>query len=326
MFAALMAGAKAMGLRFSLTGLLPFSLLTVYFFALHAIAAAAPGRGVIDAVTTSATDVGVTGLVLLFIVAILLAVVSQPFQIAVVRLLEGYWGASDLANRARDFGIELQRRRRHLLLVRRVNLEHAGREAAADYVNQLLARYPVSPERYLPTLLGNTLRAGEESAGGRYSLETTVSWPRLYYCLPDNMQRDVSDLHQQVDGGARLSLATAVAGVAGLPVLLHHGWWNVVWVALLLLAVVAYRGTVIVASMLRAVYESAYDLHRFDLLAALHLDVPDNPEDERKSNSWLTLFWSGQKPSPVPDGAVYVHPKNDDDSGGPAAKDNETLP
>jgi hypothetical protein len=141
MFSNLASGAKALGLRFSLTGLLPFSLLTAYFFGLYATALAQPGQGIIDAIGVSAKRLGLTGLVLLVMVSIVLAVISQPFQIGVVRLLEGYWGASTPAEKARDFAVELQRRRHHVLRLRRHRLEVTDRTvtdrtAAADFLNE----------------------------------------------------------------------------------------------------------------------------------------------------------------------------------------------
>jgi hypothetical protein len=325
MFTSLASGAKSLGLRFSLTGLLPFALLTVYFFGLYAVAFAPPGHGVIVAINSQARQVGLTGLALLIMVSIVLAVVSQPFQIGVVRLLEGYWGASAFGNWAREFGVELQRRRRHVLQLRRHHLETANRAAAADYVNQRLKRYPTSGN-YLPTVLGNTLRAGEESAGERYHLVTTVSWPRLYYQLPEALHRDVADLHQQIDGGARLALALGTAGVTGMPVLVSHGWWNAVWISLLALAVIAYRGAVSAAVILRPVLESAYDLHRFDMLEALHVKPPANPAEEAVTNRKLSKFWATGKGSPISRKESYAHPKTDDGDDQSSAATSTTSP
>jgi hypothetical protein len=312
MFSSLASGAKALGLRFSLTGLLPFSLLVVYFFGLYSVANVPADEGVIEAVGTSARQVGLTGLVLLLMTAIVLAVISEPFQIGVVRLLEGYWGATVVGDRARNIGVELQRRRLHLLGLRYDRLDQQpDRKESAGYLRQRLHRYP-KHGRLLPTLLGNTLRAGEESAGGRYDLNTSLSWPRLYYCLPDTITRNVAQLHQQIDGGARLTLVLAIAGVASVPVLLPYGWWNAVSLSLLALAFVAYRGAISAAGLLRSLIETAYDLHRFDLLTALHLTLPNTPIDEKITNKVLTRFWRGEGLNPVPDGVSYAHPMTDD--------------
>jgi hypothetical protein len=121
----------------------------------------------------------------------------------------------------------------------------------------------------------------------------------------------VADLHQQIDGGARLTLVLTVAGVSGAPVLATHGWWNALWISLLALALIAYRGTISAAALLRPVIETAYDLHRFDLIRRLRLRLPETLHRERADNRKLSSFWAGTAASPLTRGAKYDHTGSD---------------
>jgi len=180
MFSSLASGAKALGLRFTISGLLPFAFLVGYIAALIAIAQAEPAESLFSVLKHSVTSLGPVGGVLLIVGSFLIAVVTQPFQVAFVRLLEGYWGVRSFSMAVRDVGVELQRRRKYRLELARTRFEREKRLAQADYVAQRLSRYPLSRDEMMPTLLGNALRASERSAGERYGLDTVGTWARLY--------------------------------------------------------------------------------------------------------------------------------------------------
>jgi hypothetical protein len=306
MFSSLASGVKSFGLRFSVVLFLPVSLLVLYLFGLWAISVASPHRSLFVALGDSARVIGVPGFAGLLTFAVVFAVITLPFQIGVVRLLEGYWGAGRGARWMRAMSVEVQRRHVHLTLLRSEQAEDAGRDEEARFLRARLDRYPRT-ERLLPTALGNALRASEDRAGDRYGLSTPTAWPRLYYCLPESVHRDVAEMHQQIDGGARLTLVLIIAGIAGCPVLLWHGWWNLVWIGAFALAFLAYRGAVTAAMLLRPVQETAFDLFRFALLDSLHLQLPDDATAEARVNKHLSEFWRGAETSPLPTGVDYVH-------------------
>jgi hypothetical protein len=305
----LASGAKALGLRFTIGGIFPFFFLVWFAFFLVTVAQVRPKESLITALTTRTHDLSAAEWGVLILGSFLLAVVTQPFQIAVVRLLEGYWGASDAIGHLREVCSELHRRRRHYLHMQRILACENDHLQVMAYLTRQLDRYP-SPNEIMPTLLGNTLRASERLAGERYGLDTVRSWSRLYYELPDPLQRDVADLHGQVDGGVRLAIALGMAGLAGLPVLFANGWWNLVWIGAMVLSWVAYRGAIAAASDLGAILAAAFDLHRFDLLSALHLPLPDDLTEERAHNKLLTAFLAGSTDlGPLPPGIKYRHPE-----------------
>ena len=306
MFAGLSSGVQALGLRFTVSGLLPFVVLGTVGFGLAAMLVAGLSISPEDAVARAATAAGPVGLTALLVGSFVVAVVTQPFQVAIVRLLEGYWGASARAAAARRLGVELQRRRQHRLRVARRQAEDAGDAEEAGHLAARLRRYP-SAHELMPTVLGNALRAGERRAGERYGLDTVSAWSRMYYLLPETFRTDVAELHGQVDGSARLAVAFALSGVAAFPLLVRHGWWNLVWIIALALSVLAYRAGVAAASHLSTVLAAAFDLHRFDLIAGLHMPLPGDPATETACNGALSAFLRGDADSALPDGLSYQH-------------------
>ena len=73
--------------------------------------------------------------------------------------------------------------------------------------------------------------------------------------------------------------------------LARNGWWLMVPAATLLLAWLSYRGAVVAAAIAYGeAIEAAFDLHRFDLLRALHLPLPSDLAAEVRANQQLTRF------------------------------------
>lgn len=157
-------------------------------------AAAGAGAGAVLPAATASDAFAV----LLAVVAItVLAAVLQPFQVRVVRLLEGYWSGWTPTARLAPVFVEFQRRRLHRLLERESELigkievdspaggltEQAAalrldahRRSELDRIRQRILRYPEAPVEgihdpddssrpdaitLLPTALGNALRAGD---------------------------------------------------------------------------------------------------------------------------------------------------------------------
>jgi hypothetical protein len=115
-------------------------------------------------------------------------------------------------------------------------------------------------------------------------------WPRLYPVLSDKMTAVLSDLRNQLDMSARFCVTfVAASGVSAL-FLARHGWWLIVCPCMLLLALLANRAAVAAASAYGEAIEAAFDLHRFDMLQALHLPLPKDLKSELEANGDLTRF------------------------------------
>jgi hypothetical protein len=296
---------RDLGTRFALVGLLPGAVLALFVLAL--VWSGAPGAAPdLDEILDHARDLDAWAGGLLFLALVVVALVLQPLQLALVRALEGYW-PEPLARRGRK---RWQRRYETLSekAAPRAEVPDAATVAAmADAESRLQRLFPSDPEWLLPTRLGNALRAAESRAGEPYGLDAVVVWPRLYPLLPDGVRALVDDQRDGLDLAARFCAIFAAAAVISLVLLVSHGWWLLVPAACLLLAWISYRGAVAAAIAYGEGIRSAIDLHRFDLLAALHLPLPATLEQERAVNEQVSLFLRQNWPVEL----VYEHGARD---------------
>lgn len=307
MIADLTSAAKSLGARFTFGGLLPFMTLSIYVAALVVVSRTGREDPVLNTLTLAAAELGVVGWTALVVGSLVIAIAAEPFQIGFVRLLEGYWATVPGTRHLRGIATELQRRRKRALR-HRARIEHfRGDRDRAAVLEKRLAAFPGDDELLLPTRLGNILRAGETRAGERYGFNTLIAWPRLLGVTSPDIRAAVAELHGQLDGGARLAAALAVAGFASVPVLVGRQWWILFTAGTLAGAAVSYYGAVNAASRLHAILETAFDLHRFDMRAALHLPLPDDHEREMAQNRHLSEFWQGTVSSPLTDVDKYDH-------------------
>ena len=227
--------------------------------------------------------------------AALLGLLLQPFQVRAVRVLEGYWDRWSLTARLAGMLVRVQRRRWQALR-RRADQPPAGEaelRVGADAHRRLAAHPPV--EVLLPTALGNALRAGELSAGERYGLTTLTSWPRIFLQVSDRMAEVLRSTRDALDSAVNLCWAFLALTGMGVVALYDDpsAWW---WCgACLVLAAVSYKGAVIVAQAYSGLMHLVYDLHRFDLLDALHYPLPEDPESEEAVFAELSDEFDGNR-------------------------------
>ncbi|MFG1669727.1 hypothetical protein [Streptomyces sp. Y7] len=238
--------------------------------------------------------------------ASLLGLLLQPFQVRAVRALEGYWDRWPLT--ARLAGLLARAQRKRWQALRRRTHESAGGERGlrmrAD-ARRRLAAHPPS-DVLLPTALGNALRAGEISAGERYGLTTLTSWPRIYLQVSDRMAEALGSARAVLDTAVNLCWSFLALGVTGVTALYDEpsAWW--LCGAALLLAAVAYKGAVTAAQTYSGLMHIVYDLHRFDLLDALHYPLPADGKSEKALFSQVSdLFARSGHPA-----GRYDHARN----------------
>jgi hypothetical protein len=291
-------GSNSLGARYYLVSYLPIAagVLAVGFV----VAAGAPQEHpswdrALDALRS--TDLG--DVALLAVGVTVLAVLLQPLQLSLVRLLEGYWGNGTVGRALASPLLKGQQRRRDDLS--RVAESDPGtgpvpvEAAVADQV--LRARYP-SRRLLMPTALGNALRASEQTAGRRYGLDSVVMWPRLYPLLSPQMRTVVDDRRDQLDVTAGLSAVASVVVVVTAVLLWGDGWWLSVPVVAAAVARLSYVSAVSAAVAYGESVHVAFDLHRFDLLRALHLPLPATPAQERAANESLSTMFRQEGPPP----------------------------
>ena len=286
---------ELLGVRMFLVGYLP-TFAAGAVLGVLALARVPGGLRFADAwhaVTTMTLGQALAGLLVLTMLVVLL----HPLQLPMIRLLEGYWPR--WAEPVSAFGRRRQERRRRTL-TSAAELPDTDDVAAVQRAGQagtrLRAAFPVGDRPLLPTALGNALSAAESRAGREYGWDGIVAWPRLYPVLGEQVRAVVDDRRDGMDAAARFSVTMLATAVLAVPVLAGTGWWLLFTLTPLALSRVAYRGAVHAAVAYGEAVRVAFDLHRFDLLRALHLPLPADQETERVLNEGLCTMWR-QDPS-----------------------------
>jgi hypothetical protein len=298
---------KSLGPRFNLIGLLPGSMLVLFLWGLYF--SGAPGKHPdLRAVFKSVATLEAKESVALAVSTLTLALLFQPLQLAIVRLLEGYWGLSKPAQWITARAVARHRRAR-VRWVAATQTAAATVDAAEQSRMALaawrLGRYYPPADLLLPTELGNSLRAAETRAGRRYGLDGVVVWPRLYPLISTKLAVVLADQRDQLDLAARFCVVFLLGSAVAMAALLRYPDCYVTPALGVLLAWLSYRSAVAAAVAYGQSVEVAFDLHRFDLLRALHLPLPWDRDSERAANAVLCDFLRQD----VRANFLYEHPK-----------------
>ncbi|GAA1406780.1 hypothetical protein ACFQZ4_05585 [Catellatospora coxensis] len=279
-------------------------------FLLVLVWAGAPGDELdFRAAWTTATKLSVLEIALIAVAVIVLAAVLHPLQLTVMRLLEqgppSWLGAGLLR--------KWQRHRKRKLEERAALPGPSATKLPDEQVRQaglagseLRRRFPLPDHLVRATALGNVLTAMEDLAGRVYSIDTVVAWPRLYAVLGDRMKAVVDDRRDTMDAAVQLTASAGIGAIAAGALLWGaEDWWWLLTLAPLVLAVLCYAGAVKAALAYAESVHVAYDMHRFDLLKALHLATPTCLSAERAIHRQLSDLWR----QGVPPDLEYVSEK-----------------
>ncbi len=287
-----LAPTDSLASRFFWTSYLP--TYAGALFVLTVIWAGAPGTGIsFSRAWRTAASLGVGEVLLIAVGVTVAAVLFQPLQLATVRVLEGGWPGGVGAG----VGRTLQRRRKRRL-ADAARLPDGAGEPDAGTVQQagvaatrLRRRYPLPDYLVRPTALGNALCAAEDTAGRGFGWDAVVAWPRLYTVLGDRTRALVDDRRDAMDAAVRLSVTSGTVAVVTAALLVRAGSWLTIALVPSAVAVVAYLGAVQAAVAYGEAVHTAFDIHRFDLLAALHLPLPVDQDEERAQATALCDWW-----------------------------------
>ncbi len=213
----------------------------------------------------------------------LAAFLLQAFSRPLVQLYEGYWPPTWRKEYLQLTGLPKQYE----------EWREARREAAiaddrptyALIQDRLYHHYPSRVERLLPTRLGNVVRAAEDYSTTAYGMDAPFWWPRLAPILPDEIQNAMQDALTPMLMLLNLSALATSLTLAGPIYLAVAGKWLAALVVLLLGALMtwlSYEAAVRQARGYGQTIRAAVDLHRFDLLKALHVALPADPAAERQ--------------------------------------------
>jgi hypothetical protein len=242
----------------------------------------------------------------LTVLALLIAVASSGIAVdsaagQALRLLEGYWPRWAGSLRRRLVRTHLRRADHDKLSWQRAHARIQADDLTADdlakyaVLERRRRRRPSAPAYFMPTAIGNILRAAERRPADKYGLDAIVVWPRLWLLLPDTTRADLLTARKSLDSAVRAVIwGSAFCLFAVLT-----------WLALPVgLAVVLIATTVVIPARAYAfgeLFEAAFDLHRRALYQQLCWPLPANPEEEGPAGRQLTAYlWRGSD-RPTPD-------------------------
>jgi hypothetical protein len=266
-----------LGTRFLVVTVIPNILLLGYIGFL--LAAGAPARPPSLMRAIKALDgLSVREIIAVLLLVLVVSVATHPLQVPLIQLMEGYWERLPC-------GFAAKRR-----LTARFREEL--RRSTDDQRDQSWERQwlPEEEKDLLPTVLGNTLTAGERRAGERYGLELENAWARLHPLLSAASLAELQDQRNQLDAAARLCLVTGLATVVSLCLLLWHGSWLFLPVVTYVLCWACYRGAVAAARGYSNSLAAAVDLHHLQIFDALELDRPRDLAEEYDRNTKTVNF------------------------------------
>ncbi|EIV92688.1 hypothetical protein [Frankia sp. QA3] len=225
------------------------------------------------------------------------AVVVNQAAPSALRLLEGYWPAwadplrHRLAARAATrAAADQQAWQTAYAAVQPPAVPTSRQLAVYTRLERRRRRHPspATPGYFLPTPIGNILRAAERRPTDKYGLDTVICWPRLWPALPDTLRTDLLAARTALDTATTTALwallftAFAPFTLLAIPTGLAVAALTVTWV-------IPAR-----AQTFGELIETAYDQHRTTLYTQLRWPLPARPADEKAAGQQLTAYlWRG---------------------------------
>ncbi len=171
-----------------------------------------------------------------------------------------------------------------------------GAQRRYVHLDDRLRRRPLPSEgaNFLPTPLGNAVRASDCRVVRRFGLLPATAWPRLWLILPEDVKEELRTARGAVD----TCVTTAIWG-AGFAWFGFFAWWAAVaGVAVTVLTVWLWLPSRIAA--FADLIESGFELHRFALYEQLRLPPPTSPDDEYARGIELSIYlFRGNAPKGV---------------------------
>lgn len=192
------------------------------------------------------------------------------------------------------------------LLSQQISLKTMKYDLTAD----LDHNYPTSESYIMPTRFGNRLRAAELYSE-RYGIDAVALWGKMSACMPNGMMEKVNEANNQCQfllNGTILGVIFSImcllaASIKGIEWWLHTanntegGESAIFYVTLaivsLLIARFFYEASLFNVEKLGEMIRTTYDLHRFNLLEAMHLKLPLSLAEEKKKWREISHFATG---------------------------------
>jgi hypothetical protein len=174
-------------------------------------------------------------------------------------------------------------------------------------------KFPPDRESVLPTRFGNILCASEMYGGIKYGLDSVPLWGRLAHVIPPDGMEKIDHANNQclflLNGALLASVYTLICllvSIFGLFELWIYGSqslpqikFNTILIYLTLgvlsgaIAWLFYIASLYNVSQYGNMIRTAYDLYRFNLIEALHLNLPKTLKEERQLWRRINYFVVG---------------------------------
>ena len=230
--------------------------------------------------------------------------VVNRLTMPVLRILEGYWPArpARLQQIRRDLVTRLQNKAKIeedawqelTAQIQPPATPTAEQLASIARLDRRRHRRPDAPNLFMPTRIGNLLRAAETRPYARYGLNAVVVWPRLWLVLPDTTRKELAS--------ARTVLDNAVAAsIWGVLFCVFIPWTFLALPVGLTVATVAVTVWVPTrAEVFGELVVAAFDMHRTAVYRELRWPLPANPKEERDQGKALTTYLQVGSDDPAP--------------------------
>jgi hypothetical protein len=189
--------------------------------------------------------------------------------------------------------------------------------------SEMNENFPPSRNLILPSRFGNILRAAEMYPGSRYGIDAVPVWGRLSHVIPDDGMIKIDQANNEclfLLNAALLAsifvflciLAAAYQGVllwarnnhaqllyfisVDREPLIYQQRIGIYFFIAIVAAIVAwffYEASLLNVSQYGSMIKTAYDLYRFNLLEAFHIELPDTLQAEKKLWKQLGKFMTG---------------------------------
>lgn len=214
--------------------------------------------------------------------ALILGFMLNSWQGALYRLLEGYPWPSTFRHRRSEAH---RRMWKDLKAKYDKARDRDDRWAMAKYLEQL-RRYPDDLDEFMPSALGNAIRAAEYYSWERYRIDIINLWYHLSDHASQELREDEARSRSAMDFQVcflYLSLlfsGLAILTVGGMEMKLSDAWLLIL--VPIFLSALFYRGAVVAALEWRKSITAIADTSRRGLAAALDLELPRSLEIERE--------------------------------------------
>lgn len=182
------------------------------------------------------------------------------------------------------------KRRKNLLnrwkkLHKKYNQHQLSARDRAEYVrlDRAFRQFPTLDDDFMPTRLGNILRASERRPYDRYGLDAIICWSRLWLLMPDSARKELQDARTELNNGVRIWSWSILFLVWTI-----WTWWAIP--CAIASAIFAYCWILDAATVYGDLIESVFDLYRISLYQSLRFPLPNNPVEEKEIGLKVTEY------------------------------------